>query len=81
MVSAATAQAKLVGLLRDRVETGQAGDFDQLDTLSAIVEKVAEEVGPEAAQALMVALGHKPDKEEGDTASLITTEAASDAIN
>ena len=80
MVSAATAQAKLVGLLRDRVETGQPGEFDHLDNISDIIEKVAEEVGPEAAQALMKALGYS-DQEVAETGQLMSAEPASDAIN
>lgn len=57
MVNAATAQAKLVGLLRDRVETGNAGDFDKMDSISEILEAVAQQAGPEAALALSKAFG------------------------
>lgn len=80
IVTAATAQAKLVGLLRDRVETGQPGEFDHLDNISDIIEKVAEEVGPEAAQALMKVLGYS-DQEVAETGQLMSAEPASDAIN
>jgi hypothetical protein len=57
MVNAATAQAKLVGLLRDRIETGSAGDFDNMDSVSEVLEAVAAEVSPEAALALSKAFG------------------------
>ena len=80
IVAAATAQAKLVGLLRDRVETGQPGEFDHLDSISDIIEKVAEEVGPEAAQALMKVLGYSG-QEITETGPLMAAEPASDAIN
>jgi hypothetical protein len=57
MVNAATAQAKLVGLLRDRVETGNAGDVDNMESVSEILEAVAAQAGPEAALALSKAFG------------------------
>ena len=80
MVAAATAQAKLVGLLRDRLETGQPGDFDHLDDISAIIEKVAAEVGPEAAQALLKALGYT-ELEMPEDDMLADVKPASDALN
>ena len=57
IVNAAMAQAKLVGLLRDRVETGEVGDFEKAQSISEILEQVAEEAGPEAALVLSKALG------------------------
>lgn len=69
MVSAATAQAKLVGLLRDRVEAGQVGDFDKMDNISDIIEAVAQEAGPEAAQALMRAFGLSDTGQPGNRTS------------
>ena len=60
LVNAAMAQGKLVGLLRDRVETGQPGDFDGLENISDILEKVAADVGPEAALQLAKAFGYAP---------------------
>jgi hypothetical protein len=41
-----------VGLLRDRTEVGKPGDFEQLESISEVLEKVAQEAGPEAASAL-----------------------------
>lgn len=52
IVSAASAQAKLVGLIVDRRELGQAGDFDGLNDIEAIISKVREDVGNEAADAM-----------------------------
>ena len=57
IVNAATAQAKLVGLLRERVETGEVGDFDQMENISEVLEAVAAQSGPEAATALAKAFG------------------------
>lgn len=55
---AATAfMAKLVGLLVDRKEQGQPGDFASLETSEAIVDKVRAELGDNAANALAALLG------------------------
>ena len=37
VVNAATAQAKLVGLLRDRTEVGKPGDFEQAESISEVL--------------------------------------------
>lgn len=83
IVSAATAQAKLVGLLRDRVEHGGPGDFDSMENLSDIIEKVSQEVGEEAAQALLKVLRHadEPSPNADDDRTLADVEAPSNAIN
>jgi phage terminase small subunit len=57
IVNAAMSQAKLVGLLRDRVEAGKVGEFDASDSVSEILDKVAKEVSPEVASALCKAFG------------------------
>ena len=57
IVNAATAQARLTGLLRDRTEVGKPGDFEQLESISEVLEKVAQELGPEGALALSKAMG------------------------
>lgn len=79
MISAATAQAKLVGLLRDKVEHGNHGDFDDLDDISAIVDRVAQEAGPEAAQALLAALGYPAALPEVASETVAEVEALRDA--
>jgi hypothetical protein len=58
VVNAALAQAKLVGLLRDRVEAGAVGDFDGIDDISAVLEKVSQDISPEVALALSKAFGY-----------------------
>jgi hypothetical protein len=80
MISAATAQAKLVGLLRDRVETGQPGDFDGLENISDILEKVEQDMGAEAALALAKAFGYAKTETAEDVA-LAEAETPSDAVN
>lgn len=57
MISASTAQAKLVGLLRDRIEAGGPGDFDNMENVSDILKALEHQAGPEAALALAQALG------------------------
>ena len=67
IVNAATAQAKLVGLLRDRVESGGVGDFDKMESVSEVLEAVRSQSGPEAALALAKAFGivATPEQESG----------------
>ena len=57
MVNAATAQAKLVGLLKDRIETKNVNDFENMESISDILEAVTAMIGPEAALALSKAFG------------------------
>ena len=57
MLNASEKKAKLVGLLVDRREVGNAGEFEQLTDISGILEKVRQEAGLEAAQALAKAFG------------------------
>lgn len=60
MMAASEKKAKLVGLLIDRREQGQAGDFDSLQTPEEVIALLAEQAGPEAAEALAKALGLQP---------------------
>ena len=57
MLNASEKKAKLVGLLVDRREIGNAGDFEQMTDISQILEKVREDAGAEAADALAKAFG------------------------
>jgi hypothetical protein len=57
MLSASEKKAKLVGLLVDRREVGNAGEFEQLTDIGEILEKVRQEAGLEAAEALAKAFG------------------------
>ncbi len=52
MLSASEKKAKLVGLLIDRRETGDAGSFENLTDIGDILDKVRQEAGIEAAEAL-----------------------------
>jgi len=56
IVSAATAQAKLVGLLKGRI-VNEPNEIEQMENTSDILERVAKEAGPEAALALAKAFG------------------------
>jgi hypothetical protein len=67
MISAASAQAKLVGLLRERLESGAPGDFDKMENLSDVLEALGDRVGPEIAAKIGEALGiinQREDQEE-----------------
>jgi hypothetical protein len=57
IVNAATAQAKLVGLLKDRIETKYVDDFDSMESISEILQAVEKQAGAEAALALSQAFG------------------------
>ena len=57
MLNASEKKAKLVGLLVDRREIGNAGDFEQMTDISQILAKVREDAGAEAADALAKAFG------------------------
>lgn len=90
MVAAATAQAKLVGLLRERVEAGNVGDFDRLENVSDIIALVEESAGPEAAMLLaemaekMGFAGVQKEKApqaEPEETQLEALEPPSDAVN
>lgn len=84
MISAATAQAKLVGLLRDRVETGNVGDFDGMESVAEILEKVAAERGPAVALELAKLMGLEPvivEDEKGQTTELLNKAPPTDSVN
>ena len=94
MISASTAQAKLVGLLRDRIEAGAPGDFDKLENVSDVLAAVEKQAGPEAALMLAKVLGLSPPEElnqepsegpveasEQDTSELEELEPPSGSVN
>ena len=58
IIAGATAQAKLVGLLKDRIETRNVDNFGEMDTVEEVLQAVAERAGPEVALALAKAVGH-----------------------
>jgi hypothetical protein len=55
-IAATQLTAKLVGLLVDRKEEGQPGEFAGLQSEADVIDKVRVELGEEAAQRLMQAL-------------------------
>ena len=85
MIAAATAQAKLVGLLRERVESGGVGDFGDTNSIADVLELVAREAGPEAAMTLAAMFGLDPPKSQTtkamEEAVLFIAESPSDAVN
>lgn len=86
MVSASTAQAKLVGLLRDRIEAGAPGDFDKLENVSDVLAEVERQAGPEAALLLANAMGYQIESQEetapeADAVVLEELESPSEAVN
>ena len=92
MIAAAREQAKLVGLLIDRKEVGSAGDFENMENISEILEAVANQAGPEAALALskafgilgpanIVAVEMRKAPEPENPEALIEAKPASDAVN
>lgn len=85
MIAAATAQAKLVGLLRERVETGGVGDFGDANSISGMLELVAREAGPEAAMTLAAMFGLEAPKSQTtkamEEAVLFIAESPSDSVN
>ena len=85
IVGAATAQAKLVGLLRERVETGAVGDFPDNTTIEGILETVAKEAGPENAMILASMFGLRvpasQETEKMKEAALFIADPPSEAVN
>lgn len=63
-IAATQLAAKLCGLLIDRKETGQPGDFAALETAGQVLDLIAREVGPDAAAALRKALQLPEEREE-----------------
>ena len=78
MLNASEKKAKIVGLLVDRKEVGNAGDFDNMTDVSVILEKVRKEAGVDAALALAKVFGLDEPTIEQPLAEL---EPPSDAVN
>lgn len=85
IIAGATAQAKLVGMLRERVETGKVGEFGDTNSIADVLELVAREAGPEAAMTLAAMFGlHMPKSKTTqamEEAVLFIADPASDAVN
>lgn len=84
MIAAATSQAKLVGMLRDRIEAGSPGDFDRMESISDVLAAIAERAGPDVALKISDALGIARQIEAqpvDDLTELAESQPASDAVN
>lgn len=82
MIMAAKEQARLVGLLVERKEVGNAGEFEQMTDAQDVLDKVAREIGPEAANALAIACGYAEQSEgEADNPAQIEGPTPEDSIN
>jgi hypothetical protein len=76
-------QAKLVGLLVDRRETGSPGDFAGLATPQEVIEAIRLELGEDAAKALAALVAPKaaPPPEEPGQEAIEPNAQGSGAIN
>src|SRR6185369_2052458 len=87
MTNATMAQAKIVGLTRDRVEISDTTDMAQMEDANEILNAVASRKGRTAALELARHFGitdWQPANEEPpqpDTDGLLIQKAASDAVN
>jgi|SRR5882724_1017367 len=77
-IQATVVQAKLVGLMVERKESGAPGDFASLGTVDEIVAKVRSELGEQAALLLQGALD-KPDQDAAPEADIPSP--SSDVLN
>ncbi len=57
MIAATTAQAKLIGMLRDRVETGTVQDYASMESMQEVLTQLAADIGEDAARKIADALG------------------------
>lgn len=85
IVNAAQAQAKLVGLLRERVETGAVGEFGDTTSIEGILEVIAKEAGAEAAMTMASMFGlsipESNTTKQMKEAALFIADPPSEAVN
>lgn len=75
-------QAKLVGLLVDRRETGAPGDFQGLTSADEIIAAIRAEMGEDAAKALLALVGKaSPPPQEQAQEQITATVQGPDSIN
>jgi hypothetical protein len=77
-IAATQLQAKLVGLLVDRKESGGPGDFSALQTAADVVNRVRADYGDDAANLFAAVLGQA---DQADLPDLASVDAASEASN
>ncbi len=63
MTAATIAKGKLHGLMVERKESGQPGDFAGLQSAADVLAQLATELGPETAALLSAALARREDAE------------------
>ena len=80
MISAATAQAKLVGMLRDRVETGPPGSFAGMEEINEVLDGLREHIGTEATNQIATALGIIPNSQEPEPKAQDVSPAIEDNV-
>ena len=61
-IAATQLSAKLVGLLVERKESGQPGDFAGLQSAADVLAQLATELGPETAALLSAALERREEQ-------------------
>lgn len=76
VVKAADSQAKIVGLLRERLETGQVGDFSDAESENEIINALTPEQRADLARLLIDAGEHQLAAQD-----LAEADPASDAVN
>ena len=79
IVTAAKAQAELVGLWKQRIETGSVADYESMESVDEILAKVESDMGLEAAQRLASALGVTWPKGEASQVQQTPPEASTEA--
>ncbi len=77
-IAAVQLTAKLCGLLIERKESGNPGDFAAAKTEAEVVAAVRSELGDAAADMLQAIVSTE---ETSDSAALASLDAASDAVN
>jgi hypothetical protein len=78
VVQALTLSAKLVGLLRDRLEVGGVGEFDQLETPEAVADAFLVDMEPAEALATLDVLRGLIEQRAGNRAITVQPPMAQD---
>ena len=62
-VKAISEKAKISGLLVQKIEVGKPGDFDNINSLPELLNKVRDDLGPDGAELLAAFIGVKVNSE------------------
>jgi hypothetical protein len=79
--AATVSKAKLHGIMVDRKETGQPGDFANLATAEDVLALVARELGAETAALLTAAMAKQEAEPIEDIPVTVVTRAPGDTLN